>query len=100
MQLDSETFQDVMFAPHKPLVVIIAAPQAKLSGAADRVRNVAQVWKDRRGLDAVVFTWMDSDKWASWLKSMYGITAPGQVVIADHSVRPFHVLHYPLIPYS
>lgn len=88
MQLDSETFQDVMFAAHKPLVVITTAPQAKLTGAADRMRSVAQAWKDSRGSDAVVFTWMDSDKWASWLKSMYGIKADASahVVVTNHSV--------------
>jgi len=87
MQLDSDTFQDIMFAPHKPLVVITAAPQLKLVGAADRVRTVAQHWKDRQGSDDVVFTWMDSDKWASWLKSMYGIKADNQahVVVTNHS---------------
>ena len=42
IQLDTETFQDIMFASHQPLVVIAAAPEAKLSGASDRVRTVAQ----------------------------------------------------------
>ncbi|KAI0337496.1 thioredoxin-domain-containing protein [Trametopsis cervina] len=87
MQLESDTFQDIMSAPHKPLVVITAAPAAKLVGAADRVRTVAAQWKNAKGSDDVVFTWMDSEKWAKWLKSMYGITADdsAHVVIANHS---------------
>jgi hypothetical protein len=91
MQLDSDTFQDVMFAPHKPLVVITAAPESRLSGTSDRVKTVAAQWKDRQGSDDVVFTWMDSDKWSKWLKSMYGITADdsAHVIISNHSVRTF-----------
>ncbi|KAI0693473.1 thioredoxin-domain-containing protein [Cytidiella melzeri] len=92
MQLESDTFQDIMFAPHKPLVVITAVPHSKLSGASDRVRTVAAQWKDRQGSNDVVFTWMDSDKWAKWLKSMYGIVADdsAHVVIANHSRLIYH----------
>ncbi|KAI0765574.1 thioredoxin-domain-containing protein [Irpex lacteus] len=92
LELDSDTFQDIMFASHKPLVVITAAPETKLSGASDRVRTVAAQWKGRQGSDDVVFTWMNSDKWAKWLKSMYGITADDQahVVITNHSRLIYH----------
>ena len=95
LELDSDTFQDIMFAAHKPLVVITAAPETKLSGASDRVRTVAAQWKGRQGSDDVVFTWMNSDKWAKWLKSMYGITADDQahVVITNHSVSAFQVAY-------
>ena len=98
LELDSDTFQDIMFAAHKPLVVITAAPETKLSGASDRVRTVAAQWKGRQGSDDVVFTWMNSDKWAKWLKSMYGITADDQahVVITNHSVSAFAVAYSPV----
>ena len=77
-----------MTAPHKPIVVIAAVPRPKLTGASDRVRNVAQQWKDSLSGDDVIFTWMDSDKWSSWLKSMYGIKVDqnAHIVVANHSV--------------
>ncbi|KAI0301939.1 thioredoxin-domain-containing protein [Multifurca ochricompacta] len=37
------------------------------------------------GAREVVFAWMDQERWKSWLKSMYGIKGPAQVVITDHS---------------
>jgi len=43
--------------------------------------------KSNKGKRDVVFTWMDADKWASWLKNMYGIKGKEGpvIVIADHS---------------
>ena len=41
-ELDADSFQEVMNAPHKPLVVLVAAPRAALHDAADRVRAIAQ----------------------------------------------------------
>jgi thioredoxin domain-containing protein 5 len=88
IELDSDTFQEVMSAPHKPLVVLVAAPHAELHDVSDRVRAVAQQWKNSKAHGDVVFAWMDADKWTKWLKSMYGIKAESgpQVVVSNHSV--------------
>lgn len=77
-----------MNAKHKPLVVIAAAPKAQLSEVSVHVKDIAKQWKDSKAAGDVIFTWMDADKWTSWLKSMYGISAGAgaQVVIADHTV--------------
>ncbi|THG93397.1 hypothetical protein EW026_g7827 [Hermanssonia centrifuga] len=87
MPLDSDSFQEVMNAPHKPLVVIAAASQVDLVRTADTIKEVARRWKDSKAEGDVVFTWMDADKWSSWLKSMYGIKAGSavHVVVANHS---------------
>lgn len=88
-ELDADSFQEVMNAPHQPLVVLVAAPRAALHDAADRVKAIAQQWRDSKARGDVVFAWMDADKWASWLKSMYGVAADAApaVVVASHSVR-------------
>ena len=88
VELDSDNFQEVMNAAHKPLVVLVAAPKAELASTAERVRAVAQQWKDSKAAGAVVFTTMDADKWAKWLGSMYGIKPENgvSVVVANHSV--------------
>ena len=91
LELDSDTFQEVMNAPHKPLVVIAAAPNSELSSAASKMQEIARRWKDNKGdvKGDVVFAWMDAEKWASWLKGMYSIKAGEgvQVVVVNHSVR-------------
>lgn len=88
MELDADTFQDVMNAPHKPLVVIAAAPATQLQNTAADVQRIARQWKSAKGDAGVTFVWMDTDKWAKWLKSMYGMKAQSdaQVVVANHSV--------------
>ena len=75
-----------MNAPHKPLVVIAATSQSDKEQTAKEVTEIARKWRDRKEQAPVVFTWMDADRWGSWLKSMYGISGTG-VVVADHSVR-------------
>ncbi|GBE79006.1 hypothetical protein SCP_0202030 [Sparassis crispa] len=88
LALSSDNFQDVMNAPHKPLVVLAAAaPSALQADIAPEMRELARQWRDARGSAAVVFAWMDAERWASWLKGMYGIKpdALPRVVIADHS---------------
>ncbi|OCH93224.1 thioredoxin-domain-containing protein [Obba rivulosa] len=87
MELDSDSFQEVMYASHKPLVVIAATPASQVSSVAQQVRQIAQRWRHQKGDDAVVFTWMDADKWEKWLKSMYGVkaeTAP-RIVVSNHT---------------
>lgn len=92
--LDSNSFQQVMNAPHRPLVVIVATSKDQMETIAGNVQAIAKQWKDIKGDPRVSFAWMDADKWANWLSSMYGIkgnTLP-RVVIANHSVR-HPVLH-------
>lgn len=91
VELHQETFQQVMNAPHKPLVVIAAVNDNGKEKVAEKMKEIGKkwrVWKDKGSRD-VIFTWMDTDKWASWLKSMYGVkvTEEPTVIIADHSVR-------------
>lgn len=87
-ELDSDSFQEVMNAPHKPLVVIVAAPTNELETTAESVRRIASQWKDSKAEGDVIFTWMDAGRWSSWLKNMYGVkenTLP-RVILANHSV--------------
>jgi thioredoxin domain-containing protein 5 len=104
LELARDTFQNVMNAPQKPLVVIAAAPGALRAQVLDRLNDVAKVWRvktDGSGVvhgREVVFAYMDHDEWAEWLSSMYRIKKPDSedakhlddldkvpVVIADHS---------------
>lgn len=89
LELDTDTFQEVMNAQHKPLVVIVAAAASELESVAQNVQEIATHWKDSKAEGNVVFTWMDAERWASWLKNMYGVKqdALPRVIIADHSVR-------------
>ncbi|KAJ7204685.1 hypothetical protein GGX14DRAFT_645879 [Mycena pura] len=101
MELMQDTFQTVMNAPHKPLVVIAAAGKETHDKVAERFHDIALRWRVHTagtGLYAgrsVVFAWMDADKWEKWMKSMYGLRKGGKdvedvgVVIADH-----HALQY------
>ncbi|CAL1709319.1 unnamed protein product [Somion occarium] len=71
MELDSDTFQEVMNAPNKPLVVIAATSEANLPEIIERLKDVAKRWRANKGATNVVFTWMNSDKWTKWLKIYY-----------------------------
>jgi len=44
-------------------------------------------WQVEKRTRDVVFTWMDVERWASWLKNMYGVKISEEpaVIIADHS---------------
>ena len=96
MELGEGSFQEVMNAEGKPLVVLVsvAASGTEHDRAVETVRKLATQWRGTgaaqyapaHGARQVVFTWMDQERWASWLKSMYGIKGPMQVVITDHSV--------------
>ena len=89
VQKSRQSFQEVMNAKHKPLVVIATAPKARLGEVSVHVKDIAKQWKDKKATGDVVFTWMDGDKWSSWLKSMYGIKAGEmpRAVVANHTVR-------------
>ena len=77
-----------MNAPHKPLVVIAATSQSDKEQTAKEVTEIARKWRDRKEQAPVVFTWMDADRWGSWLKSMYGLKADSgpRAIVANHSV--------------
>lgn len=95
-----------MNAPHAPLVVIAAGPEALKEKIMLRLRDVGKKWRMRTNGSGVVhgrevvFAWMDRGRWADWMKSMYGIKEKNdedqdsdkdeledlKVVIADHSV--------------
>ena len=93
LELTQDTFQGVMNAPHHPLVVLVAVPERSKDSYGEKVLQLGRLWREdsayRHLQEKVVFTWMDANRWNSWLKSMYGIkeTALPAVIIADHQVR-------------
>lgn len=88
LELHTDTFQEVMNAPHHPLVVLVATSKSESHNIIPKLQSIATQWKRDRSDENVVFTWMDADKWASWLKNMYGIKRASlpAIVIANHSV--------------
>lgn len=96
MELGEGSFQEVMNAESKPLVVLVSVttPGIERDQIVETVRRLAAQWRTTgatqytpaQGARHVVFVWMDQERWTSWLKSMYGIKGPTQVVIIDHSV--------------
>jgi len=95
LELGEGSFQEVMNAESKPLVVLVSVTDsgAERDHIVATVRKLATQWRKTGAVQyapahearQVVFTWMDQDRWAKWLKSMYGINGPTQVVITDHS---------------
>ncbi|KAF8451098.1 thioredoxin-like protein [Boletus edulis BED1] len=91
LELSKEVFQQVMLAPHAPLVVIVAAPEGQQGTVSDKLVEIAKKWRLRvhgsAGGREVVFTWMDAGQWGKWLKDMYGVRVQNEpvVVVADHS---------------
>ena len=105
VELTQDTFQSVMNAPQAPLVVIAASQADKSDKIKNQFQELAKKWRWRtegsgmvNGRE-VVFTWMDTDEWGKWMKSMYGIQPNGddhghghevledvKVIIADHRV--------------
>ncbi|KAJ6612649.1 thioredoxin-like protein [Mycena sp. CBHHK59/15] len=104
MELTQDTFQSVMNAPHAPLVVIAAVNKDNKDKVAERFRNIALKWRVRTGGSgqfagkSIVFTWMDAERWESWMKSMYGLRKGGKgdsvedvgVVIANHQSLKYY----------
>ncbi|KAG9317018.1 hypothetical protein JVU11DRAFT_1200 [Chiua virens] len=87
-ELSKDVFQQVMYAPHNPLVVIVATPDSHRGTVPPKLADIAQKWRLRKSATGreVVFTWMDAGTWGKWLKDMYGVkpgTAPA-IVVADH----------------
>ncbi|KAF7334231.1 Protein disulfide isomerase [Mycena sanguinolenta] len=103
LELMQDTFQSVMNAPHAPLVVIAAVGPDTREKVAERFRDIALKWRVHTGGTgvvggrSVVFTWMDAEKWESWMKSMYGLRKSRGtdiedvgVIIADHQVLKYY----------
>jgi thioredoxin domain-containing protein 5 len=108
VELTRDTFQKVMNAPQEPLVVIAAVTQQHKDKVEEHLREVGKKWRIRTSGTGmihgreVIFTWMDMDKWADWLKTMYGITKISvtledvPVIISDHKVYIAPVFLKPL----
>jgi hypothetical protein len=100
LELSDSSFQEVMKAPNNPLVVLVAIPGvanfAEREFLIGETRSIAMRWRElalQRGTSQqAVFVWMDAERWAKWLKSMYGIKGSGEVVIADHAVSYYHFI--------
>ncbi|KAI6009718.1 thioredoxin-like protein [Pisolithus marmoratus] len=93
LELSREVFQDVMNAPHQPLVVVVSTPPGSRDSISEKLNDIGKKWRLKMnqsqregGRRDVVFTWMDTDQWGKWMKNMYGIKAAGEieVVVADH----------------
>jgi hypothetical protein len=95
LELVADSFQAVMNAPHAPLVVLTAVPkegELGRDGAVTQVREIARQWREESAKypgKHVQFVWMDGSRWASWLKSQYGIRSDAlpETVLARHKVR-------------
>lgn len=94
-ELNADNFATIMGSPSasppeiRRLAVIAAINNQDLANI-EELRRIAKVWlQENKSLDGkVVFTWMDRERWASWLKSAYGIKAGSEavVVLVDHNV--------------
>lgn len=93
LELSRDVFQDVMNAPHQPLVVIVSTPPGARDSVTEKLNDIGKKWRLKMnqgqhggGRRDVVFTWMDTDQWGKWMKNMYGIKVAGEpeVVVADH----------------
>ncbi|KIJ32313.1 hypothetical protein M422DRAFT_52890 [Sphaerobolus stellatus SS14] len=93
VQLDGENFAKIMGpspaedgAPTR-LVVLTAVPPHDRD-TLSQIKIVATRWhrEHSHSNKEVVFAWMDSEKWDSWLKSVYGIKKKDgpSVVVVDH----------------
>lgn len=118
LELGSGTFQRVMTAEHKPLVVIAPYNADTFNAVQARVKEVAKKWRIRKGDKSaeahaqahlkgdkhgndehrhhahepreVVFAWMDADKWGAWLKSMYGFQLTSEAVQQQRVILSDH----------
>ncbi|KAF8509427.1 thioredoxin-like protein [Hysterangium stoloniferum] len=101
--LAAENFAKVMGSSPVPTgtperLIVLAALSEGDPIHIERMREAAKAWhKGHKYEDKqVVFAWMDRGKWASWLKSVYGIKANVEpaVVVVDHS----RLLYYDSFP--
>lgn len=95
LELSRDVFQQVMNAPHQPLVVIVSTPRGSRDFVTERLNDIGKKWRlkmnqnqEKGGRRDIVFTWMDGDQWGKWMRGMYGIKEDKepQVIVADHGV--------------
>lgn len=99
-ELTSDNFQTIMTArafDPKPLVVILASKPEGKTEARQMLSAGEEYWRREQKEKPtpardVLWTYMDGDKWGSWLKSMYGIKSSKMpaYVVADHSKLIFY----------
>lgn len=116
LELSSESFQRVMNAEHKPLVVIAPFNAGSLASVMARSKELAKKWRVRKADNAanaaahahlhqnheheqephvsreVIFTWMDDGKWGKWLKGMYAMRLTDETVRAQHAILADHAV--------
>ncbi|THV07435.1 thioredoxin-domain-containing protein [Dendrothele bispora CBS 962.96] len=106
IELTQDTFQSIMNAPSRPLVVLTGVTSYNKDKVQSKFEEIAKKWRRKtngsgavsglKGTRPIVFAWMDLDRWKDWMKSMYGITKGSQevddlaVVIADHQVLQYY----------
>jgi len=109
IELTQDTFQGIMNAPSRPLVVLTGVTSYNKDKVQSKFEEMAKKWRQKtngsgvvtgsKGDRQVVFAWMDLERWKDWMKGMYGITKGSQevddlpVVIADHKVGIIHSIH-------
>lgn len=101
-ELTSTTFADLMPTDGEPPLVGLAVLSRKglgddgLERKKDEVHALARGWAQRRRTASreerdVLWAWVDGDKWAGWVRTMYDVKMGGKdapaLVIADPKVR-------------
>lgn len=113
LEITSESYQRVMQASHKPLVVIAPYNANSVAGVSARSKELAKKWRVRVADNAaakvahehlhqdhdhahedvpvreqreVIFTWMDGEKWGKWMKDMYGIKLTDESAMEQHAI--------------
>lgn len=102
-QLDADNFAKIMGSPSSSSrsisrLTVIAAINSQDVESVEQLQKIAKSWfQQNKSLDGkVAFTWMDRQKWDSWLKSTYGIKSGSgvAVILADHSVSSLLRRHF------
>jgi len=95
IQLEAENFAKVMGQSPAPTnapkrLVVLTALDSHDSRTITKVKDIAHTWHREHSHSPIqiMFTWMDKEKWADWLKSVYGVKKQDHpvVVIVDHGV--------------
>lgn len=101
-EINAETYAQVMrtadTAPYVGLVLLSRAKMgSRFDGLRDKVKTVAGAWGEKRrgmtesekgGERDVVWAWVDGDKWAQWIKTMYEVKAGEEplLIVVDTNV--------------
>lgn len=107
MELNGENFQDLMAQEGEPRLLGVAVLSRKGLGSNEafeaekaKVAQLAQTWAEARRARQLVaaaderdlaWVWVDGDRWAGWLRTMYDVKLGGkngpELVISDVKVR-------------